>query len=187
MATYGLAMVSHLTLVSGGSAANGLRYWDIAVDGQLLRDLFFEASGPGGGAGDYAPVLVHNWPIGMSDDVLVLLGDRPPELPTGRVPVFVCSECGDLGCGAVTLAVERTADTVAWRDFGWETNYTTDEDEEKYEAFPGGPFVFARDQYESELRRFADTFDEVRAAGPSLEEAALDARRRRRRRWWTVQ
>jgi hypothetical protein len=31
------------------------------------------------------------------------------------VPLYVCAECGDLGCGGVTAVVELTPDTVLWR------------------------------------------------------------------------
>ncbi|MFC7164448.1 hypothetical protein ACFQL5_19350, partial [Aquipuribacter hungaricus] len=167
----------------GESAAHGLRYWDLAVDDRLLRELLMEGPAETSRA-DLAPVLVHNWPNGMSNDVLVLLGERPAELTTGRVPVFVCSVCGDLDCGATTVAVERTADTVAWRNFGWETTFTLEDDDGEYVPIAGGPFVFARDQYERELRRFVDTFDKVRAAGSPTEEATPPDDRRGRRRWW---
>ena len=31
-------------------------------------------------------------------------------LEPGRFPLYVCSECADLGCGALTMAVERRSD-----------------------------------------------------------------------------
>jgi hypothetical protein len=37
--------------------------------------------------------------------------------------MYVCAECGDLGCGAVTAAVEVGDDKVVWRDFGYQNNY----------------------------------------------------------------
>ncbi|MFF4597668.1 hypothetical protein [Amycolatopsis sp. NPDC001319] len=68
-------------------------------------------------------------------------------LPDGRVPLFVCPECGDLGCGAVTVIVERTADEVVWRDFGWQTDYDPEVSRESYAGL--GPFRFARAQYDA--------------------------------------
>lgn len=169
-------MVNRLTLVPGESETHGLRYWDLAVDGRLLRDSLV--------VGDYAPVFVLNWPGGMPREVLVLLGERPSELSTGRVPIFVCPVCGDLGCGSMTVAVDRSAETVVWREFGWETDYVVDEDDEDNDQRPGGPFTFARDQYEGELRRFLETFDDVQAATASAEKVSPDAGHRRRRRRW---
>lgn len=37
--------------------------------------------------------------------------------------VYVCAECADLGCGAITVLVERDESTVSWRDWGYQNNY----------------------------------------------------------------
>lgn len=81
--------------------------------------------------GQYVSVLVHTWPVGMTDDVRVLLGELPGELPNGRVPIYVGAVCGDVGCGAVTALVERTDDVIVWRDFGRDVNYETDVDDDE--------------------------------------------------------
>lgn len=52
-----------------------------------------------------------------------LLGDAEPDAPQGRVSVYVCAECADLGCGSVTVVVERGDGTVTWRDWGYQNNY----------------------------------------------------------------
>lgn len=174
-------MVNTLTFVPGESPAHGLRYWEPVIDGQLLRRLLDDASAAETddvGVDDLVPVLVHNWPGGMPQEVLVLLGQRPTELTTGRVPVFVCAACGDLGCGATTVAVEWTLDTVVWRDFGWETNYAIEDAEGEYDPVTAGPFVFARAQYEAELQRFVDTFATVRAASAIEPDVPPSGRRR---------
>ena len=36
----------------------------------------------------------------------VFTGDAPPDLENGRVLLFVCSECGDIGCGCGPTRVE---------------------------------------------------------------------------------
>lgn len=179
-------MVNRLSFAPGESSPHGRYFWEPMVDGRPLRQIL-DGSAPGDSAAergvlDNVPVLVHNWPIGMTDDVLVLLGQRPPELANGRVPIFVCGECGDLGCGAITAAVEWTADTVVWRDFGWDVNYETDEDGED-DPMSAGPLIFDRAQYETELRRFIATFSEVRASLPAPLPRD-DQRRRRLRKWW---
>ena len=46
------------------------------------------------------------------DARLRLLGRLPADLPPGRVAVFVCPECADLGCGAVTVRLELQDDVV---------------------------------------------------------------------------
>src|SRR6478736_1306610 len=39
----------------------------------------------------------------------LLLRSKAP-FPNGRIPLLVCPRCGDLGCGAVTVAIERVDD-----------------------------------------------------------------------------
>ncbi len=186
-------MVNRLSLVPGESASHGLHFWEPMVDGRTLRAVFTDAPGDESAdwvVGDNVAVFVHSWPVGIPNEVYVLLGEQPPELANGRIPVFVCAECGDLGCGALTAEVEWTPTTVIWRNFGWDVNYETDDEEDLVFA---GPLVFDRDQYETELRRFIQTFDQVRDSLPAhLHPATRSAearvsreqgRVRRRRRW----
>ncbi|MEV4596622.1 hypothetical protein AB0K15_04390 [Amycolatopsis sp. NPDC049253] len=70
-------------------------------------------------------------------------------LPDGRVPLFVCPEGGALGCGAVTVVLERTAGEVVWRDFGRQTDYDPAVSRERYAGL--GPFRFSRAQYDAAL------------------------------------
>lgn len=47
------------------------------------------------------------------------------DAPDGRVSVYVCPECGELGCGAVTVCLEVRDQIVHWS--GW--RYENDHDE----------------------------------------------------------
>lgn len=77
-----------------------------------------------------------------------LLGEADPDAPDGRVSVYVCAECADLGCGAVTVVVERGDGTVSWRDWGYQNNY-----EHGFDVLAGLPDVtFDATQYDSTLR-----------------------------------
>lgn len=77
----------------------------------------------------------------FDDDVRALLGrpailetpysrkvrkTEPRDLPSGRAPLYVCSQCGDLGCGVFSVRVtyDKTVDpaTVTWTDFAWESD-----------------------------------------------------------------
>lgn len=181
-------MVNHLEFMSGESPTHGLHYWEPVVDGRLLREILDASTDdPAGAVGDNVPVLVHSWPVGLPTDVFVLLGALPPEL-ADRIPIFICPACGDLGCGAITAQVEWTAETVTWRNFGWDVNDVIDEDDDDL-RLPAPELVFDRREYEAELRRFIATFDEVRdALPPRLQPSARAdaARATRRRRWWPL-
>jgi hypothetical protein len=53
-----------------------------------------------------------------------LILSEKADLPNDRRSLFVCSECGDLGCGAIT-AVERQGESITWKAFGYENTTKT--------------------------------------------------------------
>jgi hypothetical protein len=78
-----------------------------------------------------------------------LLLKSEADLPDDRRSLFVCAECGDLGCGAITLSVKQVDDSVVWCDFGYENNYEAGVWRDDYKDV--GPFEFDFHQYESAL------------------------------------
>ena len=42
-----------------------------------------------------------------------LLGEEPPDAGD-RVSLYVCAECGDLECGAITAVIEQQGSAVVW-------------------------------------------------------------------------
>lgn len=187
-------MLSRLALVPGSAPERGAFFWEPTVDGvparRLLRfddpedvDLDVRGLGP---VGENVPVFVHGSPLPWVGRALALLGEHPADqLDDGRVPLYVCSACGDTGCGAIGMRLERTATTVTWRDFRSETGPNGPADDPLV-VVPGGPFVFDRAQHDAEVRRFLDTDDAERAALPAT-AALFDPQRggrRPRRRWW---
>lgn len=180
-------MPQRLSFVAAESG--GLHVWEPVVDGRLLRHLLTDT--PGDPTADWvvgpsvASVLTHSWPSGMPEAAYVLLGERPSPLANGRVPIFVCQGCGDPSCNAVTAAMTAGPDTVSWSDLAWETD---EPDTQGVDPVLVGPLVFDRREYEAEIRRFVDTFDEVRASLPDAlapRRSPENGRRSRRRRpWW---
>ena len=53
-----------------------------------------------------------------------LLGRAPSELESGRVPLYVCSECADIGCGAVTVRVIALDDCFVWSELSVESPWS---------------------------------------------------------------
>ncbi len=162
-------MASSLRLVEnvrgdadGGGAVRRSRrgYLDFVVDGAPLGDKFASVLGGANMPADYVPVLVLDWPIGFpADDYGRLVGELSAPLPDDRVPLYICAECGDLGCGGVTAVIERTADTVVWRDFGYQNDY---EPFEADDVVPGvGPIVFDRQGYLDALAAFKDRWPDA--------------------------
>jgi hypothetical protein len=78
-----------------------------------------------------------------------LLLNAKADLPNDRRSFFVCSECGDLGCGAITAVVEREGETITWKTFGYENTYEDKILLDAYSTF--GPFTFNATDYERTL------------------------------------
>ena len=86
--------------------------WDFVVDGQSLLERL-----GGGDAHGCARCLE------AEIDAMIgqrLLGHAAPDLPSDRVALYLCPECGELSCGGITASVTRQGDRVIWRDFAWE-------------------------------------------------------------------
>lgn len=76
-----------------------------------------------------------------------LLGRAPSVFSSGRVPIYVCSLCADVGCGTISVRVAEVDGSIVWSDFAYEA---------PWEASPVGwldeawerPFYFAKAQYQ---------------------------------------
>ena len=122
-----------------GSTKADRKYIDFNVSGQLLGQLF--------GLPDFD--LIGTFSYSENKEyynrlVDEFLGLVKPELITGRTCFYVCPECGDIGCGAITAKIEFTDKTVIWKEFGYENNYS-EPDLNNYVEI--GPFVFDRKEY----------------------------------------
>lgn len=127
----------------GGKAERG--YIDFTVDGVSLGDTLRARQR------DLIGIL--GWGDPKYDLVVVdqLLLRAKPTLATGRQLLYGCSECGDLGCGAITADIAESGTEVRWSSFGFENNYDPGmSDFESYQAV--GPFRFDRDQYDAAVR-----------------------------------
>lgn len=52
--------------------------------------------------------------------VELLLGLTEPDFDGGRVALLVCPGCLEVACGALSVEVRRTEDTVIWAEAGWQ-------------------------------------------------------------------
>jgi hypothetical protein len=78
-----------------------------------------------------------------------LLLREQADLPDKRRSLFICSECGDLGCGAITVVVEKHDGAIVWKNFGYENNYEKEVLLDEYRSI--GPFTFNAMEYERVL------------------------------------
>lgn len=69
-----------------------------------------------------------------------------------RLPLYLCPECGDLGCGALTCDAVRVGDKVVWSRFGFENGY--DDAMSEFASYAEvGPFEFEVRQYTAAIER----------------------------------
>lgn len=64
----------------------------------------------------------------LKDDVRTnviaqLTGQQQGDASDGRVSIYVCPECGRLGCGAVTVHLEVRDERVHWSGWRYENDY----------------------------------------------------------------
>jgi hypothetical protein len=106
-----------------GSAYKRERHtFDLVVNGiSLFRETGASKSDMCGSLADphFEPEAARRF----NDEVLGNLGAKLSVGGAHRVALFVCPECGDLGCGAVTALVSRRAHSVRWSDFAFENDY----------------------------------------------------------------
>jgi hypothetical protein len=71
------------------------------------------------------------------------------DVPVGghRVALFVCPECGDFACGAITAHVSRTERGVQWSNFAYENGF------DAVSELGLGPFEFEWGAYLPESER----------------------------------
>ena len=135
----------------GGGGRTQRRYRDFVVDGASLLDRL--------GATDERVSVLGCWPDDSQRDAVQQLLSAP-----GRVPLYVCAECGDLSCGAITALIERRSDGFVWRDFAFENS---DQAVTALDSYPNvGPFLFNKTQYwqvinERMFRRFSSRSSNV--------------------------
>ena len=129
---------------AGGAGRTQRDFLDFIVEGQSLSAV----------VGDQISCL--GWFVADENAKAVrrLLLEDPADLPDNRRSLYVCPECGDVGCGVVSLVIERVDNKIIWRDFGYENNYEGVVRVEGFEEI--GPFVFDADEYEKVIKQAID-------------------------------
>jgi len=122
----------------GGGGRTQRDYLDFIVDGQSLSDLL-RVDDCIGCLGWLKPEREQN----MVDGLMV---KNPSELGNDRYAIYVCPECGRMGCGAYTAVIRETADSYYWEHFGFEVDYS--DWLSRFKEFENvGPFRFEKDEY----------------------------------------
>src|SRR5215470_15806861 len=101
----------------GGVYKSERNFLDFVIDGQSLWERV-------GKTRDFISIFCFEYQreetIKAANRLLLL---EKAILPADRRSLFICSECGDIGCGAITALVVREGPSIVWRDFGYENDY----------------------------------------------------------------
>lgn len=124
-------------------------FFDFVVDGEPLYPII-----SGAGIDNITPLWLDSGAAAVAAAVGRLLGQQPGDAPGGRVSVYVCAECGDLGCGAVTVELTVHPDAVTWSDWGFQTDYEEEVHRDRVASL--GVLTFDRREYEAVLQHAVD-------------------------------
>lgn len=137
--------LSYQELYRPGSNRNGCtvaerRSVDFLIDGQSLLQVLVKIDG---GHADFMGCLVNGFPEQNKKSAAALLLSAPPDTDSGRVLLYICPECGDIGCGAYAVRVTKNDSSYVWDSFAYENGY---EEPRIIESF--GPLCFEKSAYE---------------------------------------
>ncbi|MFN0249621.1 MAG: hypothetical protein ACKV2T_22245 [Kofleriaceae bacterium] len=128
----------------GGPQHQERRYYDYTINGHPLRAMI----DPGDNIGLFG-WLPHEFEVEFARSLLLR---GPSKLPSGRVPLYICPECGDLGCQSLSARVIEERDRFVWTEFAYEANYDAGPTTELFEV---RPLSFEKRAYAATIGRFA--------------------------------
>jgi hypothetical protein len=124
----------------GGRGQTQRDYLDFVIDGEALSEKI---------QGDFVSCLA--WSDKEDTEVVRrLLLEYKTDFPDNRQSLYVCAECGDLGCGAVSAVIEETGDKIVWRDFGYQNDYEETIHFDNYTKVKS--FTFDKVEYEKVIK-----------------------------------
>ncbi|QHE95607.1 hypothetical protein ACKUFS_26620 [Pseudomonas cannabina] len=130
--------------VRPGSSSNGCTsvarsYADFQIDECSLLEILVTADG---GNSDYMSGFVSGYleqSLQFADNLIRC--DQPQAEPC-RVAIYICPECGDIGCGAYSVQIRSFGSEIIWEEFAYENGY-----EEPRIIADVGPFIFSSAPY----------------------------------------
>jgi hypothetical protein len=139
--TLGFRILKRVASDMAGGTTQARTSVDFTIDGAgLLAHVVSVA----GGHADFMGCFVRGFAESNRAKLELLSGSADAETADGRVLLYVCPECGDMGCGSYAAKVKVSAEVVEWFDFAYENGYEPARPLQEL-----GPFVFALKQYMS--------------------------------------
>jgi hypothetical protein len=131
-----------------GSASNGCTVAERCSSDFLIneRSLLNAIVMAAGGHSDFMGCFVKGFLEQNKQSNSRLLLRESAETESGRILLYICPECGDIGCGAYAVSVRQNDDCFTWDSFAYENGY------EEPQIIEGvGPFRFEKHAYEAAI------------------------------------
>jgi len=133
---------------SGGATTQARTSVDFLVDESSLLKLLTKEDG---GHEDFMGCFVRGFREENLAKQKTLLATSPSETEDGRVLLYLCPECGDIGCGAYAVKIRASQGSVEWSEFAYVNGY-----EPPRPIKSIGPFLFAPEEYKDVVTRSSD-------------------------------
>lgn len=127
-----------------GSSSNGCTsversFADFRIDERSLLEILVTADG---GHSDYMSGFVSGHLEQNLQFANSLVRCDQLQAKPYRVVIYICPECGDIGCGAYSVQIRSFNGEIIWEEFAYENGY------EEPRAIPDvGPFIFSSAPY----------------------------------------
>ena len=113
------SLILQSTIRQGASNKQERHYLDFIISGQSLLKIL--------GIESYDVITPFGWGVDKEYEKQLLKEitlRNKSSLETGRIMLYICPECGDIDCGAITANIKDLGDKIVWKDFGYETGYS---------------------------------------------------------------
>lgn len=151
-----------------------VQFLDFLIDGRPLRDLLEVPDDTKQPIQETTALREdHNWPNAAVEQLDRLLGVLLGDFDDGRIALLMCTACGDLACGAVSMELVQTPQAITWQRFGWQDGVT---DEPQPWLFPEQSFTFDRTEYEHLLRSLRDRYRRLPPQEPPAPQPSVFGR-----------
>lgn len=122
----------------GGGGKTQRDYLDFVIDNASLSEEFDDM------------ISCLGWFVAGENEKAVrrLLLEELADFPNNRRSLYVCPECGDVSCGAVSIVIEEDENHIIWRDFAVEHNWSDD----LIKRDNIGSFIFDKTEYRKVIK-----------------------------------
>ena len=81
---------------------------------------------------------------------------RKGEMPKGKVGLYVCPECVDPLCGAMTVSIKEFRDEIIWSKLSYDNGWEGEDDMYIHKELDIGPFRFKKSDYFQAIKNLPD-------------------------------